>query len=238
MFDFLHPQTIALIVSHMKPNLGAAIVSGLPPEKQYAVIQSIATIQPTNPDVMEKIKKDFENWLSCIMNQELECVDGLCYVAKMLRHLTACPNIMKNLKQNSPKLFDVLCRLLPDGFVDKQMFVFEDIAKLHDVDVLSILRNTEVDLWKCVLRGASDDLKEKIFKNMSKRAAKILQEDMECFGTPEPSDIAQGQQKIVDICLLLYDAGEVTLPQHGNVTGKWRSYLVSDSSHPLPWEED
>ena len=214
MFDFLNPQTIAVIVSHLKPNQGACIISELPPEKQFAVIQSIVTMQPMTPEVIEGIKKDVDNWLSSIVSQQLEGASGVGYIAEVMTDFTAGRSIMKNLKQKSPELVDKVCRLIPAWFADKLLFEFEDISKLADPDVASILKNIESQQWAVALNGASEELKEKIYKNVSKRSAKVLQEEIEYTNAP-PSDIAQAQQKIVDVIGKLEDAGEVTIGRRG-----------------------
>jgi len=90
-------------------------------------------------------------------------------------------------------------------------FPFEDISKLHDVDIASILKNVEASQWALALLGASEELKNKLFKNMSRRAAKMLQEEIEYVAPQRASDVRRAQREIVRIVLLLEDAGEVTI---------------------------
>ena len=94
------------------------------------------------------------------------------------------------------------------------MFVFEDITKFTDRDIQLILKNVESSQWATALKGASDELKEKILRNMSKRAATLLQEEMEYLGPLRASVVEQAQQQIVDIVRRLEDAGEITI--HGD----------------------
>jgi flagellar motor switch protein FliG len=94
------------------------------------------------------------------------------------------------------------------------MFVFEDITKFGDRDIQTILKNVESSQWAMALKGASEDLKQKILGNMSKRAAALLQEEMEYLGPVRASSVEQVQQQIVDIIRRLEDAGEVTV--HAN----------------------
>ena len=215
MFDFLSPQTIAVIVSHLKPNQGACIISELPPEKQFAVIQSIVTMQPTTPEVIEGIKKDVDSWLSSIVSQQLEGASGVGYIAEVMTDFTAGRSIMKNLKQKSPELVDKVCQLIPVWFADKLLFDFEAISKLADPDVVSIIRYIEMRRWAVALKGTSEELREKIYKNMSKRAAKMLQEEMEYLGPQRASDVECVQQEIVDVIWKLECAGEVTIGRSG-----------------------
>jgi flagellar motor switch protein FliG len=111
-------------------------------------------------------------------------------------------DIMENLAQDDPDLVDEIRRL---------MFVFEDILKLADQDIQAVLKNVESSQWALALKGASEELKEKIFHNMSKRAGKMLQEEMEYLGPQRSSDVERVQQEIVDIVRKLEDAGEVTV---------------------------
>jgi flagellar motor switch protein FliG len=89
--------------------------------------------------------------------------------------------------------------------------VFEDIAKFADRDIQMILKNVESSQWAMALKGASDDLKEKILRNMSKRAATLLREEMDYLGPVRASNVEQVQQQIVDIIRRLEDAGEITI---------------------------
>jgi flagellar motor switch protein FliG len=90
------------------------------------------------------------------------------------------------------------------------MFVFEDIGKFGDREIQTLLKNVESSQWAMALKGASEELKEKILKNMSKRAADLLKEEMEYLGPVKLSSVEQTQQQIVDIIRRLEDAGELT----------------------------
>lgn len=199
-----HPQTIALIVSHLRPNQGADIINGLPPERQMAVIRRIATMQQTSPEIIKEVERGLENRMSSVMSQKLESAGGVGSVAEILNVIDRATgrNIMENLAQDDPELVDEIRRL---------MFVFEDILKLAEQDIQKVLKNVESSQWAVALKGASEELKEKIFRNMSKRAAGMLSEEMEYLGPMRSSDVERVQQEIVDIVRRLEDAGEVTV---------------------------
>ncbi len=199
-----HPQTIALIVSHLRPNQAADVINGLPPERQLAVIRRIATMQQTSPEIIKEVERGLENRMSSVMSQKLENAGGVGSVAEILNVIDRATgrNIMENLAQDAPDLVEEIRRL---------MFVFEDILKLVDQDIQNILKNVESSQWAVALKGASEELKEKIFKNMSKRAAKMLQEEMEFLGAMRSSDVERVQQEIVDVVRKLEDAGQVTV---------------------------
>jgi flagellar motor switch protein FliG len=199
-----HPQTIALIVSHLRPSQGADIINGLPPERQLSVIRRIATMQQTSPEIIKEVEKGLENRMSSVMSQKFERAGGVNSVAEILNVIDRSTgrNIMENLAQDDPELVDEIRRL---------MFVFEDILKLSDNEFQKILKNVENSQWALALKGASEELKEKLFRNMSKRAGKMLQEEMEYLGPQRSSDVERVQQEIVDIIRKLEDAGEITV---------------------------
>jgi flagellar motor switch protein FliG len=204
-----HPQTIALIVAHLAPSQGAYIINSLRPERQLEVIRRIATMQQTSPEIIKEVEKGLENRMSHVMSQKLESTGGVESVADILNVIDRQTgrNIMENLGQDDPELVEDIRRL---------MFIFEDILKLADQDIQSILKNVETSQWASALKGASEELKEKIFRNMSKRAAKMLQEEMDFLGPMRASDVERIQQEIVDVVRKLEDAGEVTVSASGS----------------------
>ena len=111
-------------------------------------------------------------------------------------------SLLENLAQEDPDLVEEIRRL---------MFVFEDITKFSDRDIQSVLKNVESSQWAMALKGASEELKEKILNNMSKRAADMLREEMDYLGPVRLSNVEQVQQQIVDIIRTLEDTGEITL---------------------------
>jgi flagellar motor switch protein FliG len=198
-----HPQTIALILSHLPPTYGAEIVAALPPERQISVIQRIAHMGQTNPDVIKQVEAGLESRMTNLMSQQFEKAGGVASVAEILNvtDRTTERNLLENLAQEDPELVDEIRRL---------MFVFEDITKLRDKDVQAVLKNVESSQWAMALKGASEELKGKILGNMSQRAAQLLREEMEYLGPVRASEVEAVQQKIVDIIRRLEDAGEVS----------------------------
>lgn len=202
-----HPQTIALILCNVPPAQAADIISGLPAERQLAVIRRVATMGQTSPEIIHEVEKGLEHRMSSVMSQQFEKAGGVPNVAEILNVIDRATerSILENLAQEDPDLVEEIRRL---------MFVFEDVAKLADRDIQAILKNVESSQWAMALKGASEDLKEKILKNMSKRAAAMLHEEMEYLGPVRASNVEQVQQQIVDIVRRLEDMGEVTV--HGD----------------------
>ncbi len=198
-----HPQTIALILSHVPPSQAADILSGLPAEQQLPVIRRVATMGQTSPEIIREVEKGLENRMSSLMNQQFENAGGVSTVAEILNVVDRATErtLLENLAQEDAALVDEIRRL---------MFVFEDIAKLSDRDIQTLLKNVESAQWAMALKGASEELKDKILKNMSKRAADLLKEEMEYLGPVRLSNVEQMQQQIVDVIRRLEDLGEIT----------------------------
>jgi flagellar motor switch protein FliG len=199
-----HPQTIALVLSHLPPAYGAEIVKGLPAERQLAVIRRIAHMGQTNPEVIHEVERGLESRMASLMQQSFEKAGGVNSVAEILNVSDRATEraLLESLSQDDPELVEEIRRL---------MFVFDDLTKLTDKDMQTVLKNVETAQWAMALKGASADLKQKIMGNMSQRAAGMLAEEMEYLGAVKLSEVEQIQQQIVDIVRRLEDAGEITV---------------------------
>jgi len=202
-----HPQTIALILSHVPPSQAADILSGLPGPRQLSVVRRIATMGQTSPEIIQEVERGLENRMASVMSQQFEKAGGVGNVAEILNVIDRATerSLLENLAQEDPDLVEEIRRL---------MFVFEDITKFSDRDIQTVLKNVEASQWAMALKGASEELKEKILSNMSKRASTLLQEEMEYLGPVRASNVEQVQQQIVDIIRRLEDATEITI--HGD----------------------
>ncbi|MEM7577846.1 MAG: flagellar motor switch protein FliG [Planctomycetota bacterium] len=203
-----HPQTIALIVSHLQYTKASEILSGLPAAKQIEVVKRVANMEQTNPEVVSEVERGLEARLANMLNQSFEKMGGVETVAEMLNltDRTTEKGIMEGLESEDPDLVEEIRRL---------MFVFEDINLVDDKGIQSVLKEVENDELALALKTASEDLKEKIFRNMSQRAAELIGEDMEFMGPVRTSDVEAAQQRIVDIVRRLEDAGEIIISGRG-----------------------
>ena len=199
-----HPQTIALILSHLPAPAGAEILAGLPPDCQLMVVQRIASMGQTSPEIIEEVEQGLERRMSSVMSQSFENAGGVESVAEMLNvsDRSVERTLLENLSQDDPELAEEIRRL---------MFVFEDIGKFNDKDIQTVLKNVENNQWALALKGASVDLKEKVFGNMSKRAGDMLREEMEFMGAVKLSAVESMQQEIVDIVRRLEDTGAIEI---------------------------
>lgn len=197
-----HPQTIALVLCHLPPSQGAEVLSGLPTERQLSVIRRVATMGQTSPEIIHEVEKGLENRMAAVMSQSFENAGGVGSVAEILNVTDRATerSLLENLAQEDPDLVEEIRRL---------MFVFEDISKLTDRDIQTLLKNVESSQWATALKGSSEELKTKVLNNMSKRAADLLREEMDYLGPVRLSDVEQTQQQIVDVVRRLEDAGEL-----------------------------
>ncbi|MBB6430737.1 flagellar motor switch protein FliG [Algisphaera agarilytica] len=203
-----HPQTIALIVSHLQYAKASEILGGLPTAKQIEVVKRVANMEQTNPEVISEVEKGLEARLANMLNQSFEKLGGINSVAEMLNltDRTTEKSIMEGLEADDPDLVEEIRRL---------MFVFEDINLVDDKGIQAVLKEVENDELSLALKTASQDLQDKIFRNMSERAATLIAEDMEFMGPVRVSDVEAAQQRIVDIVRRLEDAGEIIISGRG-----------------------
>lgn len=199
-----HPQTIALIMSHLPASIGAEILAGLPDARRLSVVRRIATMGRTNPDIIREVEKGLERRMSSVMSQSFENAGGVEAVAEMLNVSDRATEraLLDSLGAEDAELVDEIRRL---------MFVFEDVSRFADKDIQTVLKNVETSQWAMALKGASEALKEKILKNMSERAAETLREEMEYLGPAKRSVVEAKQQEIVDVIRKLEDSGEIDL---------------------------
>lgn len=203
-----HPQTIALILAHLPPPKASEILVGLPSQKQIEVVKRIANMEQTNPEVIKEVERGLEHRLSDIVSQTFEQAGGVDTVAEMLNlaDRSTEKGIMEGLEAEDPDLVEQIRRL---------MFVFEDILLVNDKGIQAVLKEIDNEVLSLALKTASQELKDKIFKNMSERAAQLIAEDMQYMGPVRVSDVEQAQQKIVDIVRRLEDAGEIIIAGRG-----------------------
>ena len=203
-----HPQTIALILAHLPAQKASEILVGLPSQKQIEVVKRIANMEQTNPEVIKEVERGLEHRLSDIVSQTFEKAGGVDTVAEILNlaDRSTEKGIMEGLEAEDPDLVEQIRRL---------MFVFEDILLVNDKGIQAVLKEVDNEELSLALKTASQELKDKIFKNMSERAAQLIAEDMQYMGPVRVSDVESAQQKIVDIVRRLEDAGEIIIAGRG-----------------------
>ncbi|MBN2445921.1 MAG: flagellar motor switch protein FliG [Phycisphaerae bacterium] len=204
-----HPQTIALILSHVPASLASEILVGLETERQIDVVTRIANMDQTSPDVIKEVEAGLEKRLAGLVSERFERVGGIPSVAEILNLAGRASEkaILEGLEKDDPELVEEIRRL---------MFVFEDVIHVNDKGIQAVLKEVANEELAVALKMASDALKTKIFANMSERAAQLIKEEMEFMGPVRVSDVESAQQKIVDIVRRLEDAGEVIISGKGS----------------------
>jgi flagellar motor switch protein FliG len=200
-----HPQTIAMVLSHVPAPIAAAVLNGLPQARQLAVIQRVAEMGQTSPEAVDEVENGLSTRMALFMTQSYQKAGGVPAVAEMLNVSDRATEraILDGLSREKPELVSEIRRL---------MFIFEDVVKLSDKDIQSVLKNVETSQWAMALKGASQALQEKVMKNMSQRAAETLKEEMEFLGKVRLSEVEGVQQKIVDVIRSLEDSGQLARP--------------------------
>lgn len=203
-----HPQTIALVLSHLTPAMASEVLVGLGSDRQIEVVTRIARMEQTSPDVIKEVERGLEKRLAGLVTERFEKVGGANAVAEILNLSGRATEkaILEGLEQQSPELVDDIRRL---------MFVFEDILRVNDKGIQAVLKEIDNEELALALRTASEELKDKIFRNMSERAATLIKEEMEFMGPVRVSDVEAAQKKIVDVVRRLEDAGEIIISGKG-----------------------
>ncbi|NPV72542.1 MAG: flagellar motor switch protein FliG [Pelotomaculum sp.] len=211
LFNFIreeHPQTIALILAHLTPEQAAVILASLPPEMQSEIARRIAIIDRFTPDIIRDVEATLESKLSSVVQQDHSVVGGIQSLVDILNRVgrSAEKVILEGLEQQDPALAEE---------VKRRMFVFEDIIQLPDNFIQRVLREVNTKDLALAMRGANEEVNARIYKNMSKRAAEMLREEIEFMGPVRLREVEQAQQKIVTIIRKLDESGEIIISRGG-----------------------
>jgi flagellar motor switch protein FliG len=203
-----HPQTISLILAHLNSEHAATILAALPPEIQVDVAQRIAVIERATPDIIMEIEKVLERNIASVFTQEMTAAGGVRAVAEMLNRVDRSTEkaIMEKLEETNPDLADEIKRL---------MFVFDDVLLIDDKSIQRILREVDQKDLILALKGAGEEVKAKILKNMSQRARALIVEEMEVMGPTRLKNTEEAQQKIVNTIRQLEEMGEIVVARGG-----------------------
>jgi flagellar motor switch protein FliG len=203
-----HPQTIALILAYLEPQKASVILGALPHEIQSDVAKRIATMDRTSPEVLREVERVLEKKLSTLSSEDYTAAGGVENIVEILNLVDRSTEkgSIESLEEEDPELAEE---------IKKRMFVFEDIVLLDDRAIQKVLREVDTAELAKALRGVEGEVQDKIFKNMSKRAAALLKEEMEYMGPVRLKDVEETQQKIVSIIRKLEDSGEIVVARSG-----------------------
>jgi flagellar motor switch protein FliG len=201
-----HPQTISLVLAHMAPEQAAMILSALPEEMQSDIALRIATMDRTSPEVVRQVEQVLERKLSSVLAAQdvNEAAGGVQALVDLLSRSDRATEklILGELEKRDAELADQ---------VRSQMFVFEDITTLDDRSVQLVLRDVDVKELAVALKGVRSDVRDKILKNMSERAAANLSEEVELLGPTRMKAVNDAQAAVVKVIRQLEESGQLVL---------------------------
>jgi flagellar motor switch protein FliG len=199
-----HPQTVALVLSALEPTQSAAILAELKEDLQIEVIMRMAELDKVSPEILVEIDRVLQEELISVESMEGQRLGGVETVAELLNNVdwSLEAAILEGVEEQSEDLAEEIRRL---------MFVFEDLLNVDDRGIMVILKEVTTDDLKLALRTASEELQEKIFKNMSSRAVEMLKEDMEIMGPVRIKDVEAAQQAVIRAAKRLEQEGKIQL---------------------------
>ena len=199
-----HPQTIALVMAYLDADQAAMILTALPADKQADVAKRIAEMDRTSPDVIREVERVLERKLSSLVTQDFTTAGGVKAIVEILNRVdrTSEKAIIETLEVDNPELTEEIKKL---------MFVFEDIVMIDDRSIQRILRDVDNKDLSLSLKATPKEVADKVFKNMSSRAADMLREEIEFMGPVKIRDVEEAQQRIVNVIRNLEDKGEIVV---------------------------
>jgi flagellar motor switch protein FliG len=197
-----HPQTIALILAHLTPEQAAIILGMMPPEQQSEISRRIAILDRFTPDIVRDVESLLERKLSAVVHQEQTVVGGVQFLVDVLCKVGRGTEkvIMDGLEREDMELAEE---------VYGRLFVFEDLVKLPDSFIQRMLKEVDSNDLTLAMRGADQESNARIYKNMSKRAAEMIKEEIEFIGPVRLKEVEKAQRKIAAIIRRLDDSGEI-----------------------------
>lgn len=203
-----HPQTIALILSHLSPDQTANAIKELPDSLKADVAYRIATLGKISPVTLKQIEKVVDEMAGLSMSNTVGKIGGTKSIATILNRtsVTLSKEILEEIEQRDEEIAAEIKRL---------MFIFDDIIHIQDKDIQRILREVDRKDLALALKIADDKLKDKIFSNMSERAADLLKEELQYMGMVKLKDVEAAQARIIDTIKSLEDSEEISLNIRG-----------------------
>ena len=208
-----HPQTIALILSQLNPGQASQVLSQLPEDVQTDVAMRIATMEKISPEVIREIESVLDIHLKEVISGNLSASGGVKAIASILNLVDRSTekSILGNLEMENPELSSNIKNL---------MFVFEDLIVLDDRSIQLVLKEVDIKELAVALKASSDELKEKIFRNVSDRVSEMIQEEMEYAGPTRLSVVEESQQRIVEVIRRLEEEQQIVIVRGGSEGGE------------------
>jgi flagellar motor switch protein FliG len=195
-----HPQTIALILAHLKPAQAAQLANSLPEELRIEVITRMANLDEISPEVISRISAVIDQRIKSLGSRSHESYGGVRAVAELLNRLdrSLSQMVLESIEAESPDLAVSIRNL---------MFVFDDLLHVEDSALREIIQRADKKALTVALKGASEDIRQRFLQNMSKRAGQMIKEEMEVLGAVRLREVEKAQQEIVAIARKLEEEG-------------------------------
>lgn len=204
-----HPQTIAVILAHLEPEKKGEVLKRLPESLQAEVVLRLSNLDHVAPELIAEVDRVLKQELSTLGTVEQASLGGVQPVAEMLNVMDKNTEtaIMSRIEEKDPILAEEIRKL---------MFVFEDISKIDDKGIQTLLKEVPNDKLLLALKTANEEIRNKIFKNISQRAAKLLQDDLSNMGPARLSDVESAQVEIVNVARRLEQEGKILIARGGS----------------------
>ena len=203
-----HPQTLALILGHLHPDQAAELLQNLPSGVRAEVLMRLAKLEAVAEEMLHEVDKVLQSQLIAMGGKEGKKVGGINSVAEILNAVDRATEeeVLSEIEEDSAQMAEDIRNL---------MFVFEDIKALDDRSIRELLKEVSNEELTQALKGASDELKQKFFKNLSERAANMIQEDLEIMGPVRLADVEAAQQSVVKTVRRLEAEGKISVGRGG-----------------------
>jgi flagellar motor switch protein FliG len=203
-----HPQTIALILAHLDPKQGCALLNRLPEDVRAESVKRLAQLRQFSPEMAQKVSLVLHSRLQNLGEQSRRAYAGFKGVADLLNRLdpASAKGILETIERQDAKLAISIRNL---------MFTFEDLLTVPDNGIREIMAQIDKKTLALALKQSSEDLREHIFKSMSSRAIDMLKEDMEVLGAVKARDVQKAQQDAVAVARRLESEGKLSLSAEG-----------------------
>ncbi len=203
-----HPQIIAIVLSFLEGDQAAAVLTTFSERQRSDILMRVATLEGIQPAALQELDGILDRQFSGNQNVQQSILGGVKTAANILNYMEGSieSKIMDDVGENDPDLAQEL---------QDNMFVFENLIEVDDRGIQTLLREVSTDQLLLALRAADSDLKEKVFNNMSKRAAEMLKDDLEAAAPAKLSDVEGAQKEILAIAKRMADAGELALGGSG-----------------------
>ena len=203
-----HPQIIALIISYLEPAIASDVLHFLPEKNQSDIIKRIATLQTVQPEALRELDRVMQKVFSSNASLRASKVGGVQAAAKIMNFSSQDgeARIMKDILKEDKSLMQA---------IQDSMFVFETLLLSDDKSLQTLLRNVENDLIILALKGADQELKDKLFGCMSQRAAANIQDEMEALGPVRLTEVQEAQKQIIAVARRMSDEGSIVLAGRG-----------------------